>query len=304
MDKATIKSKLKKVKILRAFNYYIRVEFLGYLKYFKDYLLYYCLRIKTNIDIELLKDIKKGQSCIIVGNGPSCLFSDLDKIAKSGIDSFGANRIFNIFDKTIWRPTYYSLYDTTTLFLDKSVSCDEFFDNLRKENVSNFFLIDQIKKYVSKRDGMEFLKVISKPGFFSKSLPIKNELDRCIIDLGNVTLFSMQIAIYMGYSTIYLYGMDNSYKKYIDDDGNFIVDGNVSNYVKGIKKFEEQEKEHPNTPRNSCDAYYDRFSNVRAMNNGYRSLLIYTKTRNIQIINLTHEGHLNTFSRLSFNDIF
>ncbi|MBO7254734.1 MAG: hypothetical protein J6V36_05480, partial [Clostridia bacterium] len=54
-----------------------------------------------------LKDSHKGERCFIIGNGPSLSVNDLNKIYEKNIPTFSTNRIFKLFEKTDWRPTYY-----------------------------------------------------------------------------------------------------------------------------------------------------------------------------------------------------
>lgn len=56
-----------------------------------------------------LKDAHKGKRCFIIGNGPSLRADDLDKLENEY--TFGANRIFNIYEQTNWRPSYYIAVD-------------------------------------------------------------------------------------------------------------------------------------------------------------------------------------------------
>ncbi len=56
-----------------------------------------------------LRDCHRGRRGFIVGNGPSLRMEDLDRL-QSEI-SFGSNKIYLAFDKTAWRPTYYSVID-------------------------------------------------------------------------------------------------------------------------------------------------------------------------------------------------
>lgn len=60
-----------------------------------------------------IKDVYKGKRCFIVGNGPSLRVDDLDKIKNEY--SFASNKIYKIFDKTMWRPDYYVICDAIYL---------------------------------------------------------------------------------------------------------------------------------------------------------------------------------------------
>ena len=67
-------------------------------------------------ELRKFKDIHKGESCFIIGNGPSLKIEDLDAIQKLGVPSFAFNRIFCVFDETKWRPTYYISQDENVTF--------------------------------------------------------------------------------------------------------------------------------------------------------------------------------------------
>ena len=56
-----------------------------------------------------------GKRCFLIGNGPSLRAEDLTKLHESGEVTFAFNRIYNIFDKTPWRPTFYISQDEKML---------------------------------------------------------------------------------------------------------------------------------------------------------------------------------------------
>src|SRR5699024_2729264 len=49
--------------------------------------------------------------CFLIGNGPSLRVDDLNILEKEQEITFGFNRIYNIFDQTKWRPTFYISQD-------------------------------------------------------------------------------------------------------------------------------------------------------------------------------------------------
>ena len=51
-----------------------------------------------------LKDTHKGESCFIIGNGPSLKAEDLELLKNNNIFCFASKRINLIYDKTSWRP--------------------------------------------------------------------------------------------------------------------------------------------------------------------------------------------------------
>ena len=67
------------------------------------------LRSPDHFYLQTLKGIHEGKRCFVIGNGPSLCPEDLDLLC--GEYTFAANRIYNIFDRTSWRPTYYLTVD-------------------------------------------------------------------------------------------------------------------------------------------------------------------------------------------------
>lgn len=66
-----------------------------------------------------LKNIHQGERCFIVGTGPSLSISDLEML--KGEVTFGTNRIYELYNQTNWRPTYYinQDYDLIRSYSDK-----------------------------------------------------------------------------------------------------------------------------------------------------------------------------------------
>lgn len=48
-----------------------------------------------------------------------------------------------------------------------------------------------------------------------------------------VTTTSIQLAAYMGFTEIYLLGVDHGYSQTVDDAGNIITDNSVKDYLDG-----------------------------------------------------------------------
>ena len=56
-----------------------------------------------------LRNIYLGRRCFILGNGPSLRVDDLGRL--KGEITFASNKIYLAFDKTEWRPSYFTLCD-------------------------------------------------------------------------------------------------------------------------------------------------------------------------------------------------
>jgi len=75
-----------------------------------------------------LKGKYAGQRCFLVGNGPSLKAEDLTKLHEYGEITFAFNRVYNIFDQTPWRPTFYISQDEKMLS-----GCADIVDKLELE---------------------------------------------------------------------------------------------------------------------------------------------------------------------------
>ena len=79
------------------------------------------LAIDTH-SIKKFKNIHKGETCFIIGHGPSMRFSDLDRINELKVKSFACNKIFLGFNETKWKPDYFFVSDSKIL---KDIHIDE-----------------------------------------------------------------------------------------------------------------------------------------------------------------------------------
>lgn len=257
------------------------------------------------------KNIYSGKRCFILGNGPSLILKDLDKLTKE--ITFASNNIINSFDKTNYRPTFYfcsdiidvaqkvdtikngdplslqrkicecenvfSLYERASLFKElKNIDINYY------QSESGYYVYPEISKEL-KIYGNE--KVYNK---LSKKIELFSEkCERYVVSTGGVSLHMLQFAVYMGIKEIYLLGMDNSYslddpkqKDYatILDDCRYIEDG------------EYKVKENYFAPTVGVTEF------------GFFCAKKYADEHGIKIYNATRGGKLEIFSRVDFDTLF
>jgi hypothetical protein len=146
------------------------------------------------IQLRKLKNIHKGSRCFIVGNGPSLTAEDLTKLYQLGEVTFAMNRIYHIFDKTLWKPTYYCCEDPL-IIKEKQKEINEI-------KCSYKFIPINLKWY----HGVN----INKPYYYFSNYkrdrdgihPVSTDISRQINCRGTVTFTCIQIAIYMGFKEI------------------------------------------------------------------------------------------------------
>lgn len=261
-----------------------------------------------NNKITKLKGIKTGKSCVIIGNGPSLNYDDLNVIQKYGIDTFGSNRIVDILGKTEWHPTYLCIADPTFLLKSHNNSAiDEYVKKANSYGIKKMFFSNILERFIdiNKYNNIYFFNIVYAPFFSKLILPFNKDIQSWVSDLGGVTHFAIQLACYMGYSKIYLYGVDNTYTKYLDNDGNFAINNTINKSHADGMKTDEYDNISNIIPHNKSKAYsVGGVADKRKSDIGYGKCKKYAENNNIKIINLTRGGQLDIFTREKFENVF
>lgn len=233
-----------------------------------------------------LKDIHRGESCFVIGNGPSLTAEDLDVLHASGMVCFATNRIYQIYPKTNWRPTYYLCMDIYGLhMLFKDIRCSGDYPKF----------INYTARGLGRRqeDDIHYLCEFENfkiDPFELKPKSLSSDLSWYGTKNGTVTVNAMELAMYMGFKTIYLLGVDNSYKYKRLSDGTIYDDPAVkATYFAG-----------------ESQAASDRalFQPVDYMNASYRLCKAYAEKNRVDIYNATRGGKLEIFERVDFDGLF
>ncbi|CAM3692060.1 6-hydroxymethylpterin diphosphokinase MptE-like protein [Cohnella lubricantis] len=221
------------------------------------------------------KDKHRGERCFIIGNGPSLSVADLDKL--NGEVTFATNKIYLLFDKTVWRPNYYMIHDEAILRqsredINKKITCDKFFAYNGELTLDNgyFYVLDG--------------KVDWKPYPYHK--PEFSE-EPFVMQWGaTVTYDCIQLAAYMGFNEIYLLGIDHHFSTTVKINGELITD-DVENHFTPEYKF--------SSPYHSL---------IDFTNAAYEKANEYAKAHRIKLMNATRGGELEAFERINFDSLF
>jgi len=233
---------------------------------------------------KVLKKIKnrhKGKRAFIVGTGPSLKIEDLEKL-KCEI-TFSVNGIFKCFDKTKWRPTYYSLLDLTTL--DKYKSENDNYD-LTKCSVDEAFITDWFKDKIECKDQLNKKIVLVPVSYLNHLVEIESEKLKYSSNLifghfaaHTVVNMCINIAQCMGIKEIYLLGVDCDYSQKLQ-------------YFDGSKNIEAS--------RGVKNAKIMQKNQIR----GYKFIKKKLEKKGVKIYNATRGGALEVFERVDFNSLF
>jgi len=212
------------------------------------------------------------QRCVIMGNGPSLNTMDLSFLKYEVV--FGTNKIFLGFEKFNFTPTYY-------VCINKHL----FNDNKRE------ILPIPCKKFLS-AGCLEFTEEADANITYMDSLAdfsFSPNINKGIYEGWTVTYACLQIAYHMGFSEVYLIGVDHNYV--MDGEPNQIVvaHGEDVNHFDGNYFSEGTAWFLPDLERS---AYC------------YKLADLYYRFHNRMIYDCTENGRLNVFEKRNYREVF
>lgn len=283
-----IKEKVKNFFIVKKFietKFWLRI---------RQWIYCYCASpqalCKSRQVVRKLKNKHKGQRCFIIGNGPSLRAQDLE-LLKDEI-CFGANRIYEIYKETEWRATYYCVQDN-----DMAVEMAENASSAIDDSTATFIRALTYKKvkglYEQYKEKMVFVPIYSQLfPVLAKVTDIKfsDNAGKYIYDGTTVTYMAMQLAAYMGFSEIYLLGVDASFPRVYDVNRNVVSEDLSLPMHFYEKKDKKSHQIHSATLEVQLAAYQE------AKEFG-------CKHGTFKIFNATRGGKLEIFERVRLEDI-
>lgn len=240
-------------------------------------------KILTKEDIEKIrsyKDIHKGERCFIIGTGPSQNVHDLEML-KDEV-TFTVNTGYKAYAKTQWRANYYVMMDDNGSDILKEVLngtdqydgifCSSLLNNYGStgeeirlaENASNVFMFDTV-----------WNKILPKLFPIAK---FSDDISRVVYCGKTVVYACIQIAAYMGFSEIYLSGIDCDYSNPLMHS-EIMDNGMRENMRKQLVKSGE-------LMRKQFDALAKLLSQYH-----------------VKVYNATRGGALEAFSRVALEDV-
>ena len=224
--------------------------------------------------IETYKNLHSGQSCFILGTGPS--LAQIDPEILSGEITFGMNLLCKTANKRGFKPSYYVAEDRHILeYCSEDIaaltSCKVFLPNYARQIIRqtpNQIHVNSVRYESGKAE---------LPCFGLNA-------DRRIWLTGSAAYMAMQLAYYMGFSTIYLLGFDHDYK--IPSQSILSIDNEII--------YREQEQNHfPDArfPQN----YIWRLPRLNMLDCAYEQARHVYEKHGRKIINCTPTSKLRLF---------
>ncbi len=238
---------------------------------------------KYGKQLRKFRDTHIGETCFIIGNGPSLKVDDLTKLHKIGIQTFAFNRIFCIFEETPWRPTYYISQDENVTY-----GMEDKFKNL---DLQYRFHPIRWKWYGNlKFKNAYYFKTNNEN---SQILGFSKDFSEEVYDSSTVAYSAFQLAYYMGFKKIYLIGFDQNYKISLDKDGNVVTNDKIEkDYFSD--KYKNKKTDNLLLP------------NLYEMNKAFISVDHHIKNGDIdlEVYNATRGGMLEVFPRVDLDEVF
>lgn len=237
--------------------------------------------------ISTFKNKYAGKRAFVIGNGPSLNKLDLRKLDNEF--TFGVNGIFYATDSNGFIPSFFVVEDSHVMK-----------DNLERINqyrakIHRFFPTNY-QDMIHDHSQTSFFRM--NLGFYNKKSPnygiprFSTDCAERIYCGQSVTMLNLQLAYYMGFSEVYLIGMDFSYQ--IPDSATVSGHDILSN-------DDDPNHFHPDyfgKGKKWHDPQLDR-----VLMNYQMSKLVY-ECANRKILNATPGGNLNVFERVDFNSLF
>ncbi|MCM1112006.1 MAG: DUF115 domain-containing protein [Muribaculum sp.] len=230
------------------------------------------------------RNIHKGRRCFIIGNGPSLRADDLDLLHSQGEICFGVNLILSIFQQTEWRPDYYVVEDIECL--------KNFSDIILNSNLPAIMLGDAncgaADRNAAEKDGIYRFHLNVPEWYHEDALcDFSPEAHKYVVCGYTVLYACMQLAAYMGFSELYLLGVDFDHGSNFDNIKHFTED-----YYMGREALVPPDSE------------YTRKYGVKWQIQAYQAARRYAELHNIKICNATRGGMLEIFERVDFDSLF
>lgn len=212
-----------------------------------------------------------GKRCVIIGNGPSLNKMDLSFLNNEF--TFGMNRIYLLFDKWGFTPTYY--VSVNPLVIEQSI-------NKIERIPSTKFLSLNALRYVLNPDEFIFLKSIAQPSFSKHPL-------NGLWEGHTVTYVALQLAYFMGFKEVILIGVDH----------HFVAPGQPNQEV--VSEGEDPNHFHPE--------YFGKgirwnLPDLEKSEIAYRMAKDAFESDRRKIIDATVDGKLTIFPKVGYEELF
>ena len=202
---------------------------------------------------------------LIVGNGPDLKIKDLEKLNQ--FKTIASNKVHLLYNKTKWRPDIFTITDPLLIYKNKKINNKYKLTITSERSIKYFETSKNTIAFKLNRFHKHFEPHPYKLGFF--------------IPAGTITVFNIQLAIWLNAKRIFLIGVNHDYMESITNKSKIIFNKDFNHYDENYRFIGE--------PVYSA--------NIKKIESAYKKCLIICKKKNIKIINISRNTKLNIFPK-------
>lgn len=262
---------------------------------------------ERRIDAEIQKNASLmnshiGERCFVLGNGPSLNSIDLELLRNETV--FTVNSFYKVTGADKVRTKYHFLLDSayfdmrTDLRVNKEI-LRELFENTSKI-CDEFFVPFAAKDYIKKNGFDKYLKfnyIYTDTPYLSSDCE-EMDLLGAFPSFTTVVQHAIAVAICMGFSEIYVAGIDSTLVLAMLNDK---ITWNVFEGVHAYSSSTEDNNVREYATKNkTVDILFDQYILFR----GYSYLSDYCKRKGIKLYNCSDVSLVDSIEKMKFNDIF
>jgi len=233
--------------------------------------------------IEIYKNKHQGQAGVVVATGPSLNDISIEQLKK--LVTISVNRIYLLYDRTDFRPTYYCLED--------HMVAEDNAAEINSLNGSVMFIPKDLSYCIKGNKNIVYTNFIRRyKGRKRKSMFSTNFAQKAYWG-GTVTYYALQLAYYLGFKKVYIVGLDHNYTRPQNSTGEKIISSGSDVNHFDPRYFGKGKRWH--APNNLVDR----------MEASYRKAKRIFVQSGRQIINVTPNSKLSedVFPKINFENI-
>jgi len=222
--------------------------------------------------LKALKDIHKGERCVIIGNGPSLNKTDVQKIRDEY--TFGLNRIYLAWEDWGFSTSYYlSIND---LVIEQ---CSQEIMGLSMP----VFVSWRSRMWLHPKENLHFLYTTYTGPKFAK------DASKRLWEGATVTYTALQLAYHMGFSTVVLIGVDHSFSSKGKPNQTIVSQGDDPNHF---------------NPKYFGKGFRWQLPDLETSEIAYQMAHQAYTADGRQVLDATIDGHLQVFPKIDYDRYF
>lgn len=245
------------------------------------------------------KNIHRGERCFVFGNGPS--LKDVDFSLFKDEYVFTVNQLARRADYCKLNANYHLWSDFN--FFDETNITEELIDSMKNVNVGQnrvqcFFPADVepflVKHGIATAIDCNYFKIRTS---FYDGFDEKIDFSKFMPSLSTVVHYAIFLAIYMGFSEIYLLGVDTT--QIMVQIKSFLQENDENDYSYEVTKSEKKRMENL-LQQHSLESYACGFWHLLST---YRTLNQYCQKRGIRLINCSKVTTIDSIARIPLEHV-